>query len=139
MGIKYFYTNRTKVILGINGGFACKIYEVIKCNITKDWADAEDRARTIALENNTTLAGGVTCQLDKENYHVITCPDDTTPTKDPKNEVLDFIMAFEDRELSDEQIISGFQMLINKGIISSLQGSYGRTANILIEKGYCNA
>lgn len=48
-----------------------------------------------------------------------------------------FIMAYEGGELDDEQIIKGFQDLINTGIVWQLQGHYGRTAKALIDAGYC--
>lgn len=51
--------------------------------------------------------------------------------------VVGFIMDFEAGELSDEAIIEGFQHLIDSGIVWTLQGFYGRTAQILIEAGYC--
>ena len=38
---------------------------------------------------------------------------------------------------TEELIIEAFQYLINTGVIWSLQGSLGRTANRLIEDGYC--
>lgn len=54
-------------------------------------------------------------------------------------EHLDFIMAYEGGELeSDEDIIAGFQAMIDDGVVWSLQGHYGRTAASLIEGGLCN-
>ena len=50
-----------------------------------------------------------------------------------------FIMAYEDGELSDEEIIKGFQELIDSGIVWKLQGHYGRMATRLIEAGLCTA
>ena len=50
---------------------------------------------------------------------------------------LDFIMAYESGELDEDQIIEGFQALIDSGAVWSLQGSYGRTAVSLIESGHC--
>lgn len=47
------------------------------------------------------------------------------------------IMAFEAGELEDEEVIELFQGLINSGMAWRLQGSYGRTAMVLIEAGYC--
>lgn len=49
----------------------------------------------------------------------------------------DFILAFEAGELEDDEIIEGFQELINDGIVWQLQGFYGRTAHDLIEAGLC--
>lgn len=50
---------------------------------------------------------------------------------------LSFIMDFENGDLTDDQIINGFQQLINSGLAWSLQGSYGRMAKQLIDSGYC--
>ena len=52
---------------------------------------------------------------------------------------VDFIMAFEGGEASDEQVIAGFQKLIDSGLVWSLQGAYGRMAQRLIDDGYCHA
>lgn len=52
---------------------------------------------------------------------------------------LDFIMRYECGELeSDEELIEGFQALIDSGTVWHLQGSYGRTAHRLIEAGLCH-
>jgi len=50
---------------------------------------------------------------------------------------VEFIMQFEAGELSDEEMIKGFQTLIDNGMAWSLQGSYGRLATRLIEEGHC--
>ena len=50
---------------------------------------------------------------------------------------LDFIMAYEDGQLDDEQVVEGFQFLIDSGLAWSLQGSYGRTAVALMQGGHC--
>ena len=51
---------------------------------------------------------------------------------------LDFIMAFEDGTLSDEDgIVAGFQKLIDSGLVWDLQGAYGRAAQSLIDGGLC--
>lgn len=49
----------------------------------------------------------------------------------------DFVMAYESGELDDEEIIAGFQSLIDSGLAWQLQGHYGRTAKALIENGHC--
>lgn len=46
-----------------------------------------------------------------------------------------FIMAFEGGELSDDEVIEGFQHLVDNGHAWSLQGSYGRAAAALIQQG----
>lgn len=48
-----------------------------------------------------------------------------------------FMMDFESGDLDDASIVEGFQKLIDSGLVWSLQGSYGRTANSLIEQGLC--
>jgi len=51
--------------------------------------------------------------------------------------MLDFIMAYEDGSLDEDEIIVGFQKLIDNGMAWTLQGSYGRMAVSLIEAGLC--
>lgn len=51
---------------------------------------------------------------------------------------VDFMMAYEGGELSDAEIIAGFQSLIDSGLVWNLQGSYGRTAQALIREGLCH-
>ena len=48
-------------------------------------------------------------------------------------------MAFEDGELGEDEVIAGFQELINSGLVWQLEGFYGRTAVALIESGKCIA
>ncbi len=49
------------------------------------------------------------------------------------------IIAFEQGDLSDEDTIELFQHLIDNGMAWKLQGFYGRTAQGLIDAGYCHA
>ena len=49
----------------------------------------------------------------------------------------DKIIAYENGEMSQEQVIEFFQELIDTGAAWELQGHYGRTALRLIEYGYC--
>ena len=51
---------------------------------------------------------------------------------------IDKIIAFENGELTEKEVIELFQELINTGEVWSLQGSYGRLAKQLIEAGLCN-
>ena len=50
---------------------------------------------------------------------------------------VDFIIDFENGEATEEEVIEGFQSMIDSGVVWSLQGSYGRTAADLIESGMC--
>jgi hypothetical protein len=52
---------------------------------------------------------------------------------------VDKIIAFEQGALDDEEIIALFQEMINDGSVWSLQGTYGRAAQSLINNGYCTA
>jgi len=45
------------------------------------------------------------------------------------------IMAFEDGELDEEQVIALFQELVNNGMAWRLQSSYGRQARRFLELG----
>jgi len=59
-------------------------------------------------------------------------------TKDNKRRAIgDEILTYENGEMSDEEVISFFQRLIDTGQVWHLQGSYGRTATQLIEDGLC--
>ena len=47
------------------------------------------------------------------------------------------IILYESGELTDSQTIQLFQHLIDSGLVYSLQGHYGRTAEALIVDGFC--
>jgi len=47
------------------------------------------------------------------------------------------IMLYETGELDEQQTHQLFQHLIDSGLIYSLQGHYGRTAEALIADGVC--
>jgi len=49
--------------------------------------------------------------------------------------MLDQIMAYEAGDLVDEEIVTLFQHLVDTGHAWTLQGTYGRTAQALIEAG----
>jgi len=49
------------------------------------------------------------------------------------------LMAYEEGNLEDDEVINLFQELIDTGLLYSLQGTYGRTAQQLIDAGYCFA
>jgi len=52
---------------------------------------------------------------------------------------IDKIIAYENGEMTDEEIVEFFQELIDEGTVWHLQGSYGRLASDLIDMGMCNA
>jgi hypothetical protein len=45
------------------------------------------------------------------------------------------MLAYEDGELADDQIVELFQELVDTGMAWRLQGAYGRTAKALIDAG----
>jgi len=47
------------------------------------------------------------------------------------------IIDYENGEMEFARIVEMFQALINTGYAWSLQGHYGRTAQSLIDDGYC--
>lgn len=47
------------------------------------------------------------------------------------------VIKFEAGEMSDDELVTFFQSLINSGDAWRLQGMYGRTAMALIEDGLC--
>ena len=51
---------------------------------------------------------------------------------------VDKIISYESGTMSDDDMVSFFQELIDDGSAWALQGHYGRTANALIESGLCH-
>lgn len=49
---------------------------------------------------------------------------------------VDDIIAYENGELTEEEMIGLFQRLVNSGLAWKLQGQFGRTATELVEAGY---
>ncbi len=47
------------------------------------------------------------------------------------------IMAYEQGELAEDEIVGFFQELIDSDLVWKLQGHYGRTASSLIDSGHC--
>jgi hypothetical protein len=48
---------------------------------------------------------------------------------------VDAIIAFEEGQLNDKQVVELFQHLVDSGEVWGMQGFYGRTAMDLIEQG----
>ena len=49
--------------------------------------------------------------------------------------MIDKILAYENGELDEDEIIGLFQELVDNGVVWGLQGSYGRLAQQMIEAG----
>jgi hypothetical protein len=49
---------------------------------------------------------------------------------------IDKIIAYEQGDLDEDDIIDLFQEMLDSGIVWQLQGSYGRTARQLIQLGH---
>jgi hypothetical protein len=52
-----------------------------------------------------------------------------------KMDVLDAMIAWENGELDGDETVALFQTLVDNGMAWTLQGTYGRTAQYLIETG----
>lgn len=52
-----------------------------------------------------------------------------------KFDVVGFIMEYEDGALTDEEVVKGFQHLVDSGVVYQLQGHYQRTARALMDMG----
>jgi hypothetical protein len=50
--------------------------------------------------------------------------------------LVDNIIAYEQGELNDREVVCLFADLVRSGMAWSLQGHYGRTANALIKEGW---
>ena len=55
--------------------------------------------------------------------------------KHPKRTIADKILDYEDGRLTKGQTVALFQELVDTGMAWTLQGAYGRTANLLIQAG----
>ena len=53
-----------------------------------------------------------------------------------KFDLTERIIAFETGEIELDEVLELFQYLVDTGLAWSLQGSYGRTAQALIEAGH---
>jgi len=54
-------------------------------------------------------------------------------------DIVDRIMAYEQGDMDQEEMVEFFQELIDTGLAFTLQGHYGRTAARLIEAGLVQA
>ena len=61
------------------------------------------------------------------------------PNSDRPFNLAEKLMDFEAGELEDTDIYGLFQHLIDNDSVWAMHGSYGRTADLLIEEGYCHA
>ncbi len=57
------------------------------------------------------------------------------PGIDPDRDLTGQIIDYEDGKMSEAEIVSFFQMLVDTGLAWKLQGSYGRMAHRLIQSG----
>ncbi len=132
----YFYNNKTKII---NNDMFYTVYAIdVKDNYIYI---AENKCKTIARKRKDKLAGGYFTEKGKPynfktNYKVIKVPMNTKEYVDKKYNIIDNIIAFETGELSQDKILELFSQLIKNGMAWSLQGSYGRQAQSLIENSY---
>ena len=54
------------------------------------------------------------------------------------SEIVDKIIQYETQGFqTEDEYVEFFQELIDSGMAWSLQGSYGRTAQVMIDEGYC--
>lgn len=61
---------------------------------------------------------------------------ETTSTVEPAAyNLLDNIIAYEQGDLDDEQALELFQHIYDEGHYTWLQGSYGRTLQVLLDRG----
>ncbi len=58
-----------------------------------------------------------------------------THGKHPEFDAGDFIMDYESGLLSEDEVVHGFQHLLDSGLVWQLQGSYGRAATAMLDAG----
>jgi hypothetical protein len=52
------------------------------------------------------------------------------------NSIVDKMMAYEGGGMDEDEVVEFFQELLDRRLINSLQGSYQRTAALLLELGH---
>jgi len=52
------------------------------------------------------------------------------------NNIVSMIMAYENGEMDEGEVIDFFQELLDRNLLNHLQGSYQRHAAALVEQGY---
>jgi len=134
----YFYTTGKKTVT--QPGYCARvIYEVIEVETDSSCSsDAEELARAYATQLGKTLTGGYNCQKPTGELKILVCPKDIKPEKRPYD-LVDFIMDFENGDADEKKVVEHFQKMIDNGTVWQLQGSYGRVAQKLIDKGLCHA
>ena len=66
------------------------------------------------------------------------CPTCQPHEVDPNAfDIVGFMMAWENEDMTEKQVVEGFQHLLDQNLAHTLQGCYGRTAAALIEQGLC--
>ena len=51
------------------------------------------------------------------------------------NDSVSFLIAYENGDLTHDEVVDGFQSLVDSGLAWKLQGHYGRMARRLLENG----
>jgi len=94
---------------------------------------------SIGVKGGKTMLNGVPwdgawIKIGKPNAMESTLREDSSG-KITKENLIDYIMRFEDGDLDKTETLNLFSHLIKTGMVNQLQGSYGRTAQTLINKG----
>lgn len=97
----------------------------------------------IALEGNNALPWRALAALRDAGFDLSSF--DTAPIigsgfdvdeDEPETfDAVSFVMAYEGGELGEDEVVEGFQHMLNSGLVWQLQGHYGRTASALLDAG----
>jgi hypothetical protein len=91
-------------------------------------------ARAISIPGSSVTNAELKAAQDKYDDALL-----ATLQDEPKRfDQVAFIMAYEAGELEHDDVVEGFQHLIDSGTVWHLQGSYGRAAQRLIDAGLCH-